>query len=96
MAIQTKTHSVTGVGTTEAVDIEDTNDIKIAWIVTVSGTATYTVEHSLDAINYIDNTDAVGQTANLDGNYILPIRSVRAKITSGTGTITLIVRQLVI
>lgn len=96
MAIQTKTFSVTGVGETEAIDIEDTNDIKIAWAVIVSGTVTYTVEHSLNAIDYIDNTDAVGQTANLDGNYILPVRSIRAKITSGTGTITLVVRQLVV
>lgn len=96
MPIKTNTQSITGVGTTTAIGIHDTNDVKIAWMVVVTGTVTYTLEHSLDDINYIDNTDALNKTTNFDGNYILPVRSVRAKITAGTGTATLIVRQLVI
>lgn len=96
MAIKNKTFSITGVATTDPVDILETTDIKVAWMVVVEGTVTYSIEHTLDGINYIDNSDAVNQTANLDGNYILPIRAVRAKITAGTGSITLVVRQLVV
>ena len=95
MSIQTKFVSVTGVGSSAPVDVIDTSDIRISYAVAVSGTVTYTVQHSLDGIVYFDNTDNANQTTDQDGNYVFPVRSIRVNITAGAGTATLHVRQLV-
>lgn len=96
MGIRTRTFSVTGVGTTETIDIIDSNQIAISYQINVTGSITYTIEHSLDGINFIENTDNQNKTTNSDGNYVLPVRAVRLRTTAGTGTATLIVRQLVV
>lgn len=95
MAIKTKFVSVTGVGPSAAIGIEDTNDIRISYAIKVTGTVTWTVQHSLDGITYFDNTDNAAQTTSQDGNYVFPVRDVRVNITAGSGTATLHVRQLV-
>ena len=95
MTIKTKFVQQTGVGASAAIGIEDTNDIRISYAVGISGTVTYTVQHSLDGITYFDNTDNAGKTTAADGNYVFPVRDVRVNITSGSGTATLHVRQLV-
>ena len=95
MSIKTKFVAQTGTGASAAIDIDDTNEIRISYAVAVSGTVTYTVQHSLDGLTYFDNTDAAAQTAAKDGNYVFPIRDVRVNVTAGTGTATLHVRQLV-
>lgn len=95
MTIKTKFVAQTGVGATAAVSIHDTNEIKISYAVAVSGTVTYTVQHSLDGITYFDNSDNLAQTTAQDGNYVFPVRDVRVNVTAGTGTATLHVRQLV-
>ena len=96
MAIPTSLVSQTGAGESEAIVILETTDVRVAYQTTVSGTATYTVQHSLDGINFIDNPDTQAQTVPADGNYILPIAAVRIKVTAGDGTASLIVRQLVV
>lgn len=96
MSIQTKFVAVTGVAASAAIDVIDTNDVRISYAVAVSGTVTYTVQHSLDGLTFFDNTDNQDNTASADGNYVFPVRSVRVNITAGTGTATLHVRQLVI
>lgn len=95
MTIKTKFVIQTGVGASDAIDILDTNDIKISYAIAVVGSVTYTVQHSLDGITYFDNSDNAGQTTAQDGNYIFPVRDVRVNITSGSGTATLHVRQLI-
>jgi len=96
MTIKTKFVGITGVGNSEAIDVHDTNTIRISYAVSVSGTVNYTVQHSLDGINFFDNADNASQTTAKDGNYVFPVRSIRVKVNSGTGTTTLHVRQLVI
>jgi len=96
MSIQTKFVIQIGVGASEAIDVIDTNDVRISYAVSVSGTVTYTVQHSLDGITFFDNTDNSAQTVSKDGNYIFPVRSIRINVTAGSGTATLHVRQLVI
>ncbi len=96
MSIQTKFVAVTGVTASDAIDVIDTNDVRISYAVSVSGTVTYTVQHSLDGITFFDNTDNSAQTTSQDGNYVFPVRSIRVNVTAGTGTATLHVRQLVI
>lgn len=95
MAIRTKFVAQVGVGASAAIDIEDTNELRISYGVAVSGTVTYTVQHSLDGITYFDNTDNSAQTTAQDGNYVFPVRDVRVNVTAGSGTATLHVRQLV-
>ena len=95
MTIKTKFVTQVGVGTSEAISVDDTNDIRISYGVSLSGSATYTVQHSLDGITYFDNTDNSAQTTAKDGNYIFPVRDIRINVTAGAGTATLHVRQLV-
>ena len=96
MSIQTKFVTQAGTGASAAIDVIDTNDVRISYAVALSGTATYTVQHSLDGIAFFDNSDNLNQTTAQDGNYIFPVRSIRVNVTAGAGTATLHVRQLVI
>lgn len=95
MTIRTQFRSQTGVGASVAISVEDTNNIFISYAVAVTGTVTYTVQHSLDGITYFDNTDNQNQTTSQDGNYIFPVRDIRVNVTGGSGTAVLHVRQLV-
>lgn len=95
MTIKTKFVEQTGVGASDPISIFDTNTIAISYGVSVVGTVTYTVQHSMNGIDYFDNTDNATQTTNQDGNYVFPVRDVRVNVTAGTGTATLHVRQLV-
>ena len=95
MSIQTKFVAQTGVGQSAAIDVIDTNDVRISYAVSLSGSATYTVQHSLDGITFFDNSDNSAQTTAQDGNYVFPVRSIRIDVTAGAGTATLHVRQLV-
>ena len=95
MSIQTKFVIQVGVGASEAIDVIDTNDVRISYAVALTGSATYTVQHSLDGIVFFDNSDNTAQTTDQDGNYIFPVRSIRINVTAGSGTATLHVRQLV-
>lgn len=96
MTIESKFVIQTGVGASEAIDIRASNDVRIAYAVVVTGTVTYTVQHSLGDATFIDNTDTQAQTTTKDGNYIMPVQQVRVNVTAGTGTAKLVVRQLVI
>lgn len=95
MTIRTQKVSQTAAGNSEAITIADTNEIRVSYAIAVSGTVNYTVQHSLDGIDYFDNADNAAQTTAQDGNYVFPVRDVRVKVNSGTGTATLHVRQLV-
>lgn len=95
MTIKTKFVAQDGVGASDAIDILDTNTIRVSYGVSVTGSVTYTVQHSLDGIEYFDNTDNKDKTIANDGNYVFPVRDVRVNITAGTGSVQLHVRQLV-
>jgi len=96
MPIKNKFVIQTGVGASEAIDIQDTNDIRISYVVVVVGTVTYSVQHSIGGDAFLDNTDNAAQTITNDGNYVFPVQKVRVNVTAGTGTATLHVRQLVV
>jgi hypothetical protein len=96
MSIQTKFVIQVGVGASEAIDVIDTNDVRISYAVALSGSVTYTIQHSLDGITFFDNSDNAAQTTAQDGNYVFPVRSIRVNHTAGAGTATLHVRQLVV
>ena len=95
MSILSKAVDQVGVGDSEAISIEDTTDIRISYACGVTGTVNYTVQHSLDGVRYFDNSDNASKTVDADGNYVFPVRAVRVKVNSGTGTVQLYLRQLV-
>ncbi len=96
MGIRSKFVIQTGVGEGDPIDILDTNDIKISYACIVTGTVTYTVQHSLADQEFMDNDDNKGNTVTADGNYIFPVQQVRVNVTAGTGSVKFIVRQLVV
>ena len=68
--------------------------------VVVSGTVNYTVQHTFD--NVLDSTVTptwfnhpvmASLTANQDGNYAFPVKAIRLKINSGSGTAALTILQ---
>jgi hypothetical protein len=93
--------SKTGVGQTAIVPVDYLQSpFGIGFGVVVSGTITYTVQHTFD--NVLDSTvtptwfsheDLIDETANQDGNYAFPIRGIRLNNTAGTGVTTLTVLQ---
>lgn len=96
MSILSKAVDQVGVGDSEAIGIQDTVDIRISYACAVTGTVNYTVQHSLDGVRFFDNSDNASKTADADGNYVFPVRAVRVKVNSGTGTVQLYLRQLVV
>ena len=68
----------------------------------VTGTATYTVEHTfadpfaaggLSGATWIANTGLTGKTATADGNYAFPVRAIRLNVAATTGSVTMTVLQ---
>lgn len=89
--------SQVNVGASKAISIIDTNDIRISYaVIVVSGSPTYTVQHSLGNDDFVNNTDNQDQTTTQDGNYVFPVQSVRVNVTAGTGEVRLHVIQLVV
>lgn len=95
------TVSKTGVGQTAVVPINYMQrSFAVGFAVVVSGTITYTVEHTFDNVldssvtpTWFSHETLVGQTTSQDGNYAFPIRAIRVNNTAGTGTTTLTVLQ---
>jgi hypothetical protein len=93
--------SLTGTGTSAWIpcDIHIT-PFNIGLGCVVTGTATYTIEHTFDDVQDATVTPTAfphsvlaNQTANQDGNYAFPVKAVRLHITAGTGTVALTVIQ---
>lgn len=90
-----------GTGTTAWIPMDyKQNPFNVGLGVVVSGTITYTIEHTFDDIydtsitpTAFSNSTLVSQTANKDGNYAFPIRAIRINNTAGTGTTTLTILQ---
>jgi long-subunit fatty acid transport protein len=92
----------TGVGTSALIPwdyIQTPFNASISTVVT--GTATYTIQHTFDDIfastynpatgTWFDHDVAnmVAATTNQDSNYSAPIRASRINLTSGTGSVAL-------
>jgi len=72
----------------------------IGLAVIITGTITYSVQHTFDDIwdpavtpIWFNHPTMTGLTANADGNYISPPRGVRLITTAGTGTARLVLNQ---
>lgn len=99
-----KTLTQTGVGTSTAYPIDwRQQNFQVSLGGSVSGTATYTVQHTFDNIldpavgaggaTWYNHSFLAGQTGSADGNYAFPVTGIRINQTAGTGTTSLRVVQ---
>jgi hypothetical protein len=92
--------SVTGVAISPII-VTNTylNPFNIGMGAVVTGTATYTVEHTFDdtttvaSPTWFPNSTLTAQTTSKDANYAYPVRAVRLNVTAGTGTVVLTLVQ---
>jgi hypothetical protein len=79
------------------------NPFNVGLAVAVSGTITYTVEHTFDDVfapgfdpanaTWYDTTSLTGLSAKQDGNYAFSATGVRIKSTAGSGSAVLTIIQ---
>lgn len=83
-----------GTGTSAAVPLDlNISPFNVGIGVLVSGTATYSIQHTFDdpgsaSPTWFNHVSLNGLTANADGNYAFPVRAVRVNVTAGAGTVT--------
>ena len=88
--------TVTGTGTSAWIPVDykqDPMNLGIGCVI-VSGTATFSVEHTFDdvfdpAVTPVafTNSGISAATTNKDGNYSFPIRAVRLNVTAGASPV---------
>ena len=77
----------------------DSTPFNVGFGVTISGTPTYTVQHTFDnpwtttSPVWFDHPTVAAETTNQDGNYAFPVAAIKVVVTSGTGTATLTLIQ---
>lgn len=95
-----QTQSGTGTSTPIALDDYQT-PFNVGMIASLSGTATFTIEFSLDDPSFVTAANATWAavpnfssiTATTSGSFTVPSKAVRINIASGTGVVTLKVIQ---
>ena len=87
--------SITGTGQSDAIELVGSNPFNVSLFLVISGTVTCTVEHSDGDGNWYPHEFLTDVAETSDGNYQLPVHSVRVNVTAGTGTATLKVIQAV-
>ena len=93
MAYKTQTVTQTNVGTsTDLKIIRKPENFKcLIHAVVTSGSPTFTLEYSINSVDYITLNGLSGQTASIDTTLVFPIDAIRTTITGGTGTVKLII-----
>ena len=93
--MRVQTVSKTGVGSSSAL-VMNTNisPFNVGFGVVVTGTVTYSVQHTFDdpAVGFttwFSHPTVANQTANADGNYAFPVTGIKVLVTAGTGTATM-------
>ena len=90
-----QTVSQTGVGSSNNIVINtNVTPVNVGFGVIVSGTVTYTVQHTFDDpatgfSTWFSHPTVVDETTNQDGNYAFPVTGVKLLVTAGSGTATL-------
>ncbi len=75
----------------------------IGFSVVVTGTVTYTVQHTFDDVysptfvaasaTWFSHPTVAAQTTSQDGNYAFPVKAVRVNLTAGTGSVVATILQ---
>jgi len=95
------TLTVSGVGTSPIVPMDfRAQNFNVGFGCEVTGTVTYSVQHTFDDIYntaitpvWFNHAFVNAQTTNQDGNYAFPIRAMRLNVTAGTGSVTINILQ---
>lgn len=53
----------------------------------VTGTVSYSVQHTFDGTNWFNNANIASATGSLDTNYNFPVKAVRLTQASGSGNV---------
>lgn len=89
--------SQTGVGSSATIPMNlDSTPFNVGFGVKVTGTVTYTVQHSFDPVwqsggvtTWYNHPTVANLSANADGNYAFPVSAIKIVVTAGTGTVQL-------
>lgn len=90
-----QTVAQTGVGSSSAIVVNtNISPVNIGFGVVVTGSATYTVQHTFDDpatgfTTWYPHPTIAAKTDNQDGNYAFPVTGIRIAVTINTGTATL-------
>ena len=90
-----QTVAKTGVGSSSAIVVNtNISPVNIGFGVIVTGSATYTVQHTFDDpatgfSTWFSHPTVVDETTNQDGNYAFPVTGIKVLVTAGAGTATL-------
>lgn len=91
------TETVSGVGTSPTLPMDYRSQVfNVGFGCEVTGTVTYSVQHTFDDIYnaaitpvWFNHAFVNAATANQDGNYAFPIAAMRLNVTAGTGSVTI-------
>lgn len=91
------TLTVSGVGNSPIVPMDfRAQNFSIGFGCVITGTATYSVQHTFDDIynpaitpTWFNNSTVTAATTNMDGNYAFPIRAMRLSVAASTGSVTI-------
>lgn len=93
--MKVQTVSKTGVGSSSAL-VMNTNisPFNVGFGTVVTGTVTYTIQHTFDDpgvgfTTWYSHPTVVDEDANADGNYAFPVTGVKILVTAGDGSVTL-------
>lgn len=87
-----QTVSQTDVGSSDVIVVNtNVTPVNIGFGVVVTGTVTYTVQHTFDdpAVGFttwFSHPTVVDETTNQDGNYAFPVTGIKLLVTAGDGT----------
>lgn len=90
-----QTVSQTDVGSSDVIVVNtNVTPVNIGFGVVVTGTVTYTVQHTFDdpAVGFttwFSHPTVVDETTNQDGNYAFPVTGIKLLVTAGDGTAAL-------
>jgi hypothetical protein len=91
------TETVTGVGISPTLPMDFRAQVfNVGFGCEITGTATYTVQHTFDDIYnpaitpvWFNHAFVNAATTNQDGNYAFPISAMRLNVTASTGSVTI-------
>ncbi len=89
----------TGVGSSDpAVMNLNSTPFNVGFGVVVTGTVTYTIQHTFDNmgtgfVTWFSHPTIAGKSDNQDGNYAFPVSGIKVLVTAGTGTATATIIQ---
>lgn len=94
------TTDASGGATTSGVFVVDTfsDPINIGFAVDVTGTVSVTVQHTFDdpssgSALWLNHATVSGATADVDGNYAFPVRGIRVRQATGSGSTRTVIIQ---